>query len=97
MDHVPIKYELPSRRDMLLSLEAHCFLSSWTITIRCTCGCVQRRPLPELAQVRMKDLEKRTLGNLVRRLTCQECGQKPVSVVVEHPALNEREELVAAG
>ena len=82
---------------MLLSLEAYCFLPSWTITIRCACGRDQRRPLPDLAQVRMKDLEKRTLGNLVRRLTCQKCGQKPISVVVEHPPSNEWEELVAVG
>ena len=82
---------------MLLSLEAGCFLSSWTITIRCACGRDQQRPLLELARVKLKDREKRTLGNLVRRLTCQGCGQKPISVVVEHPPSNEREELVAAG
>ena len=97
MNDASLKYELPNRRDMLLSLEAHCFLSSWTITIRCPCGREQQPPLPELAQVKLKDLEKRTLGNLVRRLTCQDCGQKPISVVVEHLPSNVREELVAAG
>ena len=70
---------------MLLSLEAHCFLSSW-----------RQPPLPELAQVRLKDLEKRMLGNLVRRPTCQDRGQRPVSLVVEHLLSNVREELVAA-
>ncbi len=82
---------------MLLSLEAKCFRSSWTITIRCACRRDQRRPLPELAWVQLKDREKRMLGNLVRRLTCQDCGQKPISVVVEHPPSNEREQLVASG
>lgn len=36
----------------------------------------------------------RKLGDLVRRLTCQDCGRKPVSVVVEHPPSDVREELV---
>ncbi len=97
MNDVPLKYELPNRRDMLPSFEAHCFLSSWTITIRCPYGRDQQQPLPELAQVKLRDLEKRTLGNLVHRLRCHDCGQKPISVVVEHPRSNVREELVAAG
>ena len=82
---------------MWLSLEASRFLSSWTIAVRCACGRHQVRPLPDLARFRLRDLEKRMLGDLVRRLTCQDCGQKPTSVVVEHPSSNEREELVATG
>ncbi len=81
---------------MWLSLETRCFLPSWIITIRCACGREQQKPLPELAQVRLKDREMRRLGDLVRRLTCQDCGKKPISVVVEHPQSNVREELMAA-
>ena len=54
MNDVSLKYELPNRRDMLLSLEAHCFLSSTTITIRCPYGRDQQQPLPELAQVKLR-------------------------------------------
>ena len=41
---------LPSRRDMLLSMPARCFLSSWRLTIRCGCEGGRRIPLPELAR-----------------------------------------------
>lgn len=38
MSDTPTKYEPPSRRDMLLSLEARRFRSSWSIAVRCICG-----------------------------------------------------------
>ena len=80
---------------MLLSLPARCFLSSWRLTIRCGCESERRIPLPELARSRLRDREERTLGNLVRRLVCQQCGQKPSSVIAEHERSNVREELIA--
>ena len=80
---------------MLLSLPASCFLSSWRLTIRCGCEGERRIPLPDLATVRLRDREERTLGNLVRRLSCQQCHQRPSSVVAEHEPSNLREELIA--
>lgn len=51
--------------------------------------------LPELAKVKLGDREERTLGKLVRRLTCQDCGQRPASAIAEHAPSGEREEMVA--
>ena len=51
--------------------------------------------LPELARAGLQDQELRTLGKLVRRLTCQSCGQRPTSVIAEHAPSNEREEMLA--
>ena len=94
MDSQPSRYPVPSRRDMLLSLPARCFLSTWLLTIRCGCADERRIPLPELARIRLRDREERTLGNLVRRLVCQRCGQRPGSVIAEHEPSNVREELI---
>ncbi len=79
---------------MLLSMPARCFLSSWQLAIRCGCEGARRIPLPDLATVRIRDREERTLGNLVRRLVCQQCGQRPSSVIAEHEPSNVREELM---
>ena len=80
---------------MLLSLPARCFLSSWWLTIRCGCEGERRVSLPELAGIRLRDREERTLGNLVRRLVCQQCGKRPRIGIAEHEPSNVREELVA--
>ncbi len=95
MDPQPSRHPVPCRRIMLLSLPARCFLSSWRLTIRCGCEGERHIPLPELATVRLRDRELRTLGKLVRRLTCQSCGQRPTSVIAEHAPSDEREEMLA--
>lgn len=97
MDDVQPKYDRPSQRDMLLSLDATCFLSSWAIIVRCSCGREHQASLPTLSRIKLKDREKRTLGNLVLRLRCQDCGQSPFSVVAEHLPSRVREELLATG
>ena len=50
--------------------------------------------LPELPKMRLGNREERTLGKLVRRLMCQDCGQRPVSVIAEHAPSGEREEML---
>ena len=95
MDSEPSRHPVPSQRDMLASLEARVFLDPWTLTIRCACGRERVASLPELARSGLQDREQRTLGKLVRRLTCQSCGQRPISVIAEHAPSNEREEMLA--
>ena len=80
---------------MLASLDVRVFLEPWTLTVRCACGRELVASLPELAKVRLGDREARTLGKLVRRLSCQDCGQGPASVIAEHAPSNEREEMLA--
>ena len=94
MDPQPSHRSAPSQRDRLLSLPARCFLSSWRLTIRCACKVERRVTLPELATTRLSNREKHTLGDLVHRLVCQLCGQRPSSVIAEHEASNVREEMV---
>lgn len=86
---------MPSQRDRLLSLPVCCFLSSWRLTIRCDCKAERHVTLPELATTRLSNREKHTLGDLVHRLICQQCGQRPASGIAEHVPSREREEIVA--
>ena len=79
---------------MLASLDVRVFLDPWTLTIRCSCGRTRVASLPELARTRLGEREVRTLGDLVRRLRCQDCDQRPASVIAEHTPSNEREEMV---
>ena len=97
MDAQPSRYPVPCRRDMLLSLGVRVFLNSWTLTVRCRCGRKQTAPLPSIAKVGLGELEARTLGDLVRRLRCQGCGQRPASVIAAHEPSREMEELVSGG
>ncbi len=95
MDPEPFNHPFPTRRDMLAYLDVRTFLDLWTLTIRCACGRERVAPLPGLAKTSQWDREERTLGKLVRQLVCQDCGQRPISVIVEHAPSNEREEMVA--
>lgn len=79
---------------MLLSVGVRCFLDPWMLTIRCGCGRERAAPLPAMAKVGLGELEARTLGDLVRRLRCQGCGQQPGSVIASHEPSRQREELV---
>ncbi len=79
---------------MPASLNVRVFLEPWTLTVRCTCGRKRVASLPELATVCLGDREERTLGKLLLRLTCQDCGQRPASVIAEHAPSNEREEML---
>lgn len=93
-----------SRRKGFFSLTSRCsfslnvqvFLEPWTLTLAVHCACGRERvaPLPELARTELQDLEQRTLGKLVRRLSCQDCGQRPASVIAEHVPSREREGMV---
>lgn len=94
MDCEPSRYPVPSRRDMLLSLGVRCFLNPWMLTIRCSCGRERAVPLPSIAKAGLGEHEQRTLGNLVRRLRCQDCKQPPASVIASHEPSSQREELV---
>ena len=80
---------------MLASLDVQAFLDLWTLTIRCACGRERVASLPGLAKTNQWDREERTLGKLVRQLVCQDCGQRPISVIAEHAPSSEREEMVA--
>ena len=80
---------------MLASLDVRVFLDPWTLTVRCACGRERVASLPDLARTGLRDREHRTLGKLVDRLRCQDCGQRPASVIAEHTPSNEREELMA--
>ncbi len=59
---------------MLTSLNVRVFLEPWTLTVRCACGREHVASLPELGRIGLQAREERTLGKLVRRLTCQTCG-----------------------
>lgn len=86
MDQRFSRYPVPSRRDMLASLNVRVFRGSWTLAIRCACGRQRVASPPELATVHLGDCEERTLGKLVRRLTCQDCGQRRRRARVVQPA-----------
>lgn len=81
---------------MLLSLNVRCFRAPWMLTVRCSCGRVHSVPMLDLALAKLGDREERTLGNLVHRLRCRDCGGRPASVIAEHEPSREREELVAS-
>ena len=66
---------------MLASLEVRVFPKPWTLTVRWACGREQVASLPEPATTGLRDREERTLGKLVRRLQCQDCGQRPACAV----------------
>ena len=79
---------------MLASLHVRVFLEPWALTIRCGCGRERVASLPELGRIGLRDREERTLGRLVRRLTCQGCGRRPVGVIAEYAPSGERQEMV---
>ncbi len=83
IDLQPSRHPAPCRRTMLTSLDVLVFLEPWTLTVRCICGRERVASLPDLARVGLRDREHRTLGKLVRRLRCQDCGQPPASVIAE--------------
>ena len=94
-DYPTSKYPVPSRRDMLLSLGVRCLPHPWVLTIRCRCGREREAPLAAVARVGLGEHEARTLGDVVRRLRCQECGRRPISVVASHNPSWEGDELLA--
>ena len=79
---------------MWASLDVRLFRDPWSLAIRCACGRERVAPLPELARTGLRDLEQRTLGKLVRRLSCQGCGQRPASVIAAYEPSSEQVELV---
>ena len=93
MEAQPSRHPVPCRRTMLASLDVRVFLEPWTLTIRCGCGREHVTSLPKLGRTGLQDREERTLGKLVRRLTCQGCGRRPVSVIAEHAPSGERQEM----
>ena len=94
-DDPPSQYPVPCRRAMLLSIGVRCFPNPWVLTIRCRCGRQREAPLPSIARVGLGEHETRTLGDVVRRLRCQECGGRPISIVANHDPLWEGDELLA--
>ena len=90
MEAQPSRHPIPCRRSMLASLHVRVFLEPWTLTIRCGCGREHVASPPELGRTGLQDREERTLGKLVRRLTCQACGERPISVIAEHAPSGER-------
>ena len=79
---------------MLLSIGVRCFPDPWRLTIRCRCGREREAPLPVIARLGLGEHEARTLGDLVRRLRCQRCGGRPISIAASHEALREGDELL---
>ena len=71
----PSRYSEPYRRSMWASLDVRVFLEPWTLTMRCSCGREREASLPDLARSGLRDREQRTLGKLVQRLQCQDCGR----------------------
>ena len=94
MEYQPSRHPIPCRRTMLASLDVRVFLEPWTLTIRCGCGREHVASLPGLGRIGLRDREERTLGKLVRHLTCQGCGRRPVSVIAEHAPSREWQEMM---
>lgn len=79
---------------MLLSLGVRCFRNPWMLTIRCSCGRERETLLPALAKTGLGEREMRTLGDVARRLRCEDCGKPLGSVIASYEPSQQREELM---